>query len=203
MKINCIGGGKIALALIFFLVMGLQPVLAQNNAVFDQATIGIARYVPVIQRLCYTIAAIVAVASVIIVYFKMNTGDEKIKRSIVLAFGSCVFLISSAQALPMFFGLDVNSNSGMSMIVRNSYHIYESGDYAKDESGKYFFVDENLNRIYEGTYGWTKLPDGSTRNYIIADDGKRFLDAGAPVHSCNATLFEGNGAGGYQQLAFY
>jgi hypothetical protein len=35
----------------------------------------------------------------------MNNDEQDVKKKIMMVVGACLFLISAAQALPMFFGL--------------------------------------------------------------------------------------------------
>lgn len=65
----------------------------------------IAKYVPVIVKLCYAIAGVVAVVGAISVYIKMNNEEQDVKKSIMMLVGACIFLIAAAQALPLFFGI--------------------------------------------------------------------------------------------------
>ena len=72
--------------LLFVFTIG---VIAQNSAgnfkagtdALTTATNEIAKYVPIVVKLCYAIAGVVAVV------------------------GACIFLIAAAQALPLFFGV--------------------------------------------------------------------------------------------------
>lgn len=68
-------------------------------------TTEIAKYVPVVQKLCYAIAGVIAIVGAISVYFKMNNDEQDVKKSIMMIVGACIFLIAAAQALPAFFGL--------------------------------------------------------------------------------------------------
>ena len=65
----------------------------------------IAKYVPVVVKLCYAIAGVVAVIGAISVYIKMNNEEQDVKKSIMMIVGACIFLIAAAQALPLFFGI--------------------------------------------------------------------------------------------------
>mgnify|MGYP000770243510 FL=1 len=65
----------------------------------------IAKYVPVMVKLCYAIAGVVAIVGAISVYIAMNNEEQDVKKKIMMIVGACVFLIAAAQALPLFFGL--------------------------------------------------------------------------------------------------
>ena len=65
----------------------------------------IAKYVPIVVKLCYAIAGVVAIVGAISVYVKMNNEEQDVKKSIMMIVGACIFLVAAAQALPLFFGL--------------------------------------------------------------------------------------------------
>ena len=69
------------------------------------ATEEIAKYVPIVVKLCYAIAGVVAVVGAITVYIAMNNEENDIKKKIMMTVGACIFLIAAAQALPLFFGV--------------------------------------------------------------------------------------------------
>ncbi|RHA82161.1 DUF4134 domain-containing protein [Segatella copri] len=96
--------------LLFVFTIG---VFAQNNAgdfsagttALGKATEEIAKYVPIVVKLCYAIAGVVAVVGAISVYIAMNNEENDIKKKIMMTVGACIFLIAAAQALPLFFGI--------------------------------------------------------------------------------------------------
>jgi len=65
----------------------------------------IAKYVPIVVKLCYAIAGVVAVVGAISVYIAMNNEEQDVKKKIMMIVGACIFLVSAAQALPLFFGV--------------------------------------------------------------------------------------------------
>ena len=65
----------------------------------------IAKYVPIVVKLCYAIAGVVAVVGAISVYIAMNNEEQDVKKKIMMIVGACIFLVAAAQALPLFFGL--------------------------------------------------------------------------------------------------
>ena len=65
----------------------------------------IAKYVPIVVKLCYAIAGVVAVVGTISVYISMNNEEQDVKKKIMMVVGACIFLIAAAQALPLFFGI--------------------------------------------------------------------------------------------------
>ena len=64
----------------------------------------IAKYVPIMVKLCYAIAGVVAIVGAISVYIAMNNEEQDVKKKIMVV-GACIFLIAAAQALPLFFGI--------------------------------------------------------------------------------------------------
>ncbi len=100
---------------MFMMMMMVGTVaFAQNTAgdysagttALGTVTTEIAKYVPVVVKLCYAIAGVVAVVGAISVYIKMNNEEQDVKKSIMMIVGACIFLIAAAQALPLFFGIN-------------------------------------------------------------------------------------------------
>ena len=98
---------------MFMLMMlcGPTAVMAQNSAgdysagttALATVTEEIAKYVPIMVKLCYAIAGVVAIVGAISVYIAMNNEEQDVKKKIMMVVGACIFLIAAAQALPMFF----------------------------------------------------------------------------------------------------
>ena len=65
----------------------------------------IVKYVPIMVKLCYAIAGVVAIVGAGSVYVAMNIEEEDVKKKIMMVVGACIFLIAAAQALPLFFGI--------------------------------------------------------------------------------------------------
>lgn len=103
---------KVAM-LAILLVSGPAALMAQNTA--GDYTAGtnalttvaeeIAKYVPIMVKLCYAIAGVVAIVDAISVYIAMNNEEQDVKKKIMMVVGACIFLIAAAQALPLFFGI--------------------------------------------------------------------------------------------------
>ena len=51
------------------------------------------------------IAGVVAVVGAISVYIAMNNEEQDVKKKIMMIVGACIFLVSAAQTLPLFFGV--------------------------------------------------------------------------------------------------
>lgn len=103
---------KVAM-LAILLVSGPAALMAQNTA--GDYTAGtnalttvaeeIAKYVPIMVKLCYAIAGVVTIVGAISVYIAMNNEEQDVKKKIMMVVGACIFLIAAAQALPLFFGI--------------------------------------------------------------------------------------------------
>ena len=65
----------------------------------------IAKYVPIVVKLCYAIAGVVALIGALSVYIALNDDEQDVKKKIMMVVGACIFLVAAAQALPLFFGL--------------------------------------------------------------------------------------------------
>ena len=95
------------------MIVGSVAVFAQNAAgnyeagttALTTVTEEIAKYVPIVVKLCYAIAGVVAIVGAISVYIKMNNEEQDVKKSIMMIVGACIFLVAAAQALPLFFGV--------------------------------------------------------------------------------------------------
>ena len=61
----------------------------------------IAKYVPIMVKLCYAIAGVVAIVGAISVYIAMNNEEQDVKKKIMMVVGACIFLIAAAKALPL------------------------------------------------------------------------------------------------------
>lgn len=92
-------------AVLFFVTASMY---AQSNtagtSALTQVTSDIAKYIPIVQKLIYAIAGVVAVVGAISVYIKMNNEEQDVKKSIMMIVGACIFLVAAATALPGFFG---------------------------------------------------------------------------------------------------
>jgi hypothetical protein len=73
-------------------VVGCGAAMAQNSAgdytagttALTQVTEEIAKYVPIVVKLCYAIAGVVAVVGAISVYISMNNEEQDVKNILVL-----------------------------------------------------------------------------------------------------------------------
>ena len=88
-----------------FMMLAVALLFCTVSVALGTVTTEIAKYIPVVQKLCYAIAGVVAIVGAVSVYFKMNNEEQDVKKSIMMIVGACIFLIAAAQALPLFFGL--------------------------------------------------------------------------------------------------
>ena len=102
-----------ARAFALALLVGGTAAFAQNTAgdytagtsALSTVAEEIAKYVPIVVKLCYAIAGVVAIIGAISVYIAMNNDEQDVKKKIMMVVGACIFLVAAAQALPLFFGL--------------------------------------------------------------------------------------------------
>lgn len=112
-KIKGFFGSERVQMFCMMMLVGSVAMFAQNAAgnyeagtnALTTVTEEIAKYIPIVVKLCYAIAGIVAVVGAISVYIKMNNEEQDVKKSIMMIVGACIFLVAAAQALPLFFGV--------------------------------------------------------------------------------------------------
>lgn len=93
------------------LLFGAALVLAQSSraqtgsgaAGFNLATSEFTQYKDPVQKLLYAIAAVISLVGAFNIYFKMQNGDQDVKKTIMMTVGGCVAFIAAATALPNFF----------------------------------------------------------------------------------------------------
>lgn len=66
-------------------------------------------YLGPIKTLLYVIAAIVSLVGAFSIYFKMQNGDQDVKKTIMMTVGGCVAMVAMATALPAIFDQTVTS----------------------------------------------------------------------------------------------
>lgn len=70
----------------------------------EKATTTIGLYQDSVQKLIYAIACIVGLVGAFNIYFKMQNGDQDVKKTIMMTIGGCIALVCLSQAIPLFFG---------------------------------------------------------------------------------------------------
>ena len=56
-----------------------------------------------VSNLMKAIAAVIALVGAFSIYFKMQNGDQDVKKAIMLTIGGCVAFLAMSEALPLFF----------------------------------------------------------------------------------------------------
>ena len=70
---------------------------------FSKATTEIQSYETPVSNLMKAIAAVIVLVGAFNVYFKMQNGDQDVKKTVMMTIGGCVAFIAMSEALPMFF----------------------------------------------------------------------------------------------------
>ena len=70
---------------------------------FTKATTEIQSYETPVANLMKAIAAVIVLVGAVNVYFKMQNGDQDVKKTVMMTIGGCVAFIAMSEALPMFF----------------------------------------------------------------------------------------------------
>lgn len=60
-------------------------------------------YFPMVEKLMYSIACVIAIVGAFNIYFKMQNGDQDVKKAIMMTIGGCIAFVALANALPLFF----------------------------------------------------------------------------------------------------
>jgi conjugative transposon protein traE len=79
---------------------------AQGNrgvGAIGQAAATFRSYQGPVQSLLYAIAAVIALVGAFNIYFKMQNGDQDVKKTILMTIGGCIAFVAMAVALPAFF----------------------------------------------------------------------------------------------------
>lgn len=89
-----------------FISMYAMQTLAQSSkgeTGFLDAANEISLYQDPVRKLMYAIAAVIAIVGAFNIYFKMQNGDQDVKKTIMMTIGGCVAFVAAASALPKFF----------------------------------------------------------------------------------------------------
>ena len=70
---------------------------------FTKATTEIQSYETPVANLMKAIAAVIVLVGAFNLYFKMQNGDQDVKKTVMMTIGGCVAFIAMSEALPMFF----------------------------------------------------------------------------------------------------
>lgn len=90
---------------VFLCATGVALADAVGVQGIEDATSTFRSYIGPIKNLLYILAAIVSLIGAFSIYFKMQNGDQDVKKTIMMTVGGCVALVAMATALPSFFGV--------------------------------------------------------------------------------------------------
>ena len=92
-----------SLAMLFMMSTGYAMADAGSSAI--TGAVGTFKgYIDPVRNLLYVIAAVVSIIGAFNVFYKMNNGDQDVKKTIMMTIGGCAALVAMAVALPKFFG---------------------------------------------------------------------------------------------------
>lgn len=90
-----------------FILWGFVSVFAQSASGSNAIAVAaeqIKGYKESVRSLMNAIAAIVVLVGIFTIFYKMNNGDQDVKKTIMLTIGGCIAFVALGQALPAFFG---------------------------------------------------------------------------------------------------
>ncbi len=99
--------------MLIIALLGGIPAMAQSTAgdysagttALSTVAEEIVKYVPVMVKLCYAIAGVVAIIGAISVYIAMNNEEQDVKKKIMMVVGACLFLFKGLQRPLELMGL--------------------------------------------------------------------------------------------------
>lgn len=94
--------GTLAVAAVTVAV-GDAMAASKGAAGFTKATQEVSSYQTPVSNLMKAIAAVIVLVGAFNVYFKMQNGDQDVKKTIMLTIGGCIAFIALSEALPLFF----------------------------------------------------------------------------------------------------
>lgn len=100
---SAVGRTTLAVACSLMVYTGEAMASSKGAAGFTKATTEVSSYQTPVSNLMKAIAAVIALVGAFNVYFKMQNGDQDVKKTIMLTIGGCVSFIALSEALPLFF----------------------------------------------------------------------------------------------------
>ena len=95
---------KAVLAVVAMTVATGNAMAASKGAAgFTKATQEVSYYQTPVSNLMKAIAAVIVLVGAFNVYFKMQNGDQDVKKTIMMTIGGCIAFIALSEALPLFF----------------------------------------------------------------------------------------------------
>lgn len=102
LKSNC--GQRLSLFLTIFTFTASEMFAASKGAAgFTKATTEVSSYQVPVSNLMKAIAAVIVLVGAFNCYFKMQNGDQDVKKTIMMTIGGCITFIALSEALPLFF----------------------------------------------------------------------------------------------------
>ena len=77
---------------------------AGASAISNVASQDMSGYQSAVSKLMKAIAAAICVIGAFTVYFKMQNGDQDVKKTIMLVVGGCIAFVVMSEALPKILG---------------------------------------------------------------------------------------------------
>lgn len=104
-RILCSKFGQRSVATVTALTISAGEMFAASKgaAGFTKATQEVTSYQTPVSNLMKAIAAVIVLVGAFNVYFKMQNGDQDVKKTIMLTIGGCIAFIALSEALPLFF----------------------------------------------------------------------------------------------------
>ena len=96
-------GQKCVVAAIALIISTSNVMAGSKGAGFTKATQEVSSYQTPVSNLMKAIAAVIVLVGAFNVYFKMQNGDQDVKKTIMLTIGGCIAFIALSEALPLFF----------------------------------------------------------------------------------------------------
>lgn len=97
-------GQKCVMAVIALIISTSNVMAGSKGAAgFTKATQEVSSYQTPVSNLMKAIAAVIVLVGAFNVYFKMQNGDQDVKKTIMLTIGGCIAFIALSEALPLFF----------------------------------------------------------------------------------------------------
>lgn len=93
----------VAFVVAITLSVGDMMAASKGAAGFTKATQEVSSYQTPVSNLMKAIAAVIVLVGAFNVYFKMQNGDQDVKKTIMLTIGGCIAFIALSEALPLFF----------------------------------------------------------------------------------------------------
>lgn len=143
----------IFLSILFPAALSAQEAGLQG---ITSTTEGVGNYIPVVQGLCFVIAAAIGIAGSVYAYYQVQKGEQP-EKYVVGTVGSAMTFVVMALFLPQFFGYTSSPSEGL--IARSS----SGGDSTSA-------IDTEIPDIYDLRWTEDYNADGLMKKYISVDE---------------------------------